>query len=93
MSSKKQILFPKHKKIICMRSLDKEELGLIIDDTSGTLDFELALNIIEYFRFRNEETESIISRGSKAIGRWEKTLEQIGIARTEIDLLRSALRF
>ena len=74
-------------------SIDKEELALNIDDTSGALDFELALNIIEYFRLSNEEAESIISRVRKAIGSWEKTAKQIGIARVEIDLMRSAFRF
>lgn len=74
-------------------SIDKEELALNIDDTSGALDFELALNIIEYFRLSNEEAESIISRVRKAIGRWEMTAKQIGIARAEIEMMRSAFRF
>jgi len=74
-------------------SIDKEELALNIDDTNGTLDFELALNIIEYFRLSNEEAESIISRVRKAIVSWEKISKQIGIARVEIDLMRSAFRF
>jgi len=74
-------------------SIDKEELALNIDDTSGSLDFELAFNIIEYFRLSNDEAESIISRIRNAIGSWEKTAKQIGIARAEIEMMRSAFRF
>jgi len=74
-------------------SIDKEELALNIDDTSGALDFELALNIIEYFRLSNEKAESIISRIRKAIGSWEKTAKQIGIPRAEVEMMRSAFRF
>lgn len=74
-------------------SIDKEELALNIDDTSGLLDFELALSVREYFRLNNEEAKSILSRVMKAIGNWEKLAKQIGIPRAEIDLMRSAFRF
>ena len=74
-------------------SIDKEELALNIDDTSGLLDFELALSVREYFRLSNEEAKSILSRVMKAIGNWEKLAKQIGIPRAEIDLMRSAFRF
>jgi serine/threonine-protein kinase HipA len=73
-------------------SIDKEELALNIDDTSGILDFELALSVREYFRVSNEEAESILSRVRKAVGNWEKLAKQIGIPRAEIDLMRSAFR-
>ena len=73
-------------------SIDKEELALNIDDTSGLLDFELALSVREYFRLSNEEAKSILSRVMKAIGNWEKLAKQIGIPRAEIDLMRSAFR-
>jgi serine/threonine-protein kinase HipA len=74
-------------------SIDKEELALNIDDTSGMLDFELALSVIEYFRLSNEEAESILSRVRKAICNWEKLAKQIGIPRAEIEMMRSAFRF
>ena len=74
-------------------SIDKEELALNIDDTSGFLDFELALSVIEYFRLSNQEAESILSRVRKAIGNWEKLAKQIGIPRAEIEMMRSAFKF
>jgi serine/threonine-protein kinase HipA len=73
-------------------SIDKEDLALNIDDSSGILDFELALSVSEFFRLSNEEAESILTRVRKAIGNWEKIAKQIGIPRAEIDLMRSAFR-
>jgi transcriptional regulator with XRE-family HTH domain len=67
-------------------------LLLKIDFNSGTLDFEHALSVMEYFRLSNEEAESIISRVRKAIGNWEKLAKQIGITRAEIEIMRSAFR-
>ncbi|MCU0370118.1 MAG: HipA domain-containing protein [Bacteroidales bacterium] len=74
-------------------STDKEELALNIDDTSGLLDFELALSVSEFFRLSNEEAVSILSRVRKAIGNWEKLAKQLGIPRVQIDMMRSAFRF
>jgi serine/threonine-protein kinase HipA len=74
-------------------SIDKEELALNIDDTSGILDFELALSVSEFFRLSNEEAASNLSRVRKAIGNWEKLAKQLGIPRAQIDMMRSAFRF
>jgi serine/threonine-protein kinase HipA len=73
-------------------SIDKEELSLNIDDTSGSLDFELALSVSEYFRLSKPEAESILSQVRQAIGKWEKLAKQIGIPRAEIEIMRSAFR-
>ncbi len=74
-------------------SIDKDELALNINDTSGSLDFELAMSVCEYFRLDPEEARSIIYQVSNAVGAWQKTAKQIGIPRSEIELMEPAFRF
>jgi serine/threonine-protein kinase HipA len=74
-------------------SIDKDELALNIDDNSGMLDFELAYSVMEYFRLNKEEAQSILSKVNAAVTNWENTAKQIGIARTEIELMRTAFRY
>ncbi len=74
-------------------SVDKEELALNIDDQSGALDFDLALSVCEYFRLNSDEARSILSQVKKAVSDWQKTAKQIGIPRSEIELMQSAFRY
>ncbi len=74
-------------------SIDKEELALNIDDSSGALDFDLALSVAEYFRLTSKEAQSILSKVLEVVRKWEKTAKQIGISRTEIEIMHSAFRF
>ena len=71
-------------------SIDKEELALNIDETSGALDFDLAMSVRKYFRLDPKEASSILSSVSKAIGTWQKTAKQIGISNSEIELMSPA---
>ncbi len=73
-------------------SIDQEELALNIDDNSGTLDFDLAMSVREYFRLNHTEAKSIISQVKKAMNDWEKTAKQIGISSGEIELMHTAFR-
>ena len=74
-------------------SVDKDELALNIDETSGALDFDLALSVSEYFRLTQTEARSILSQVKKVVGDWEKTAKSIGISRGEIELMHSAFRY
>jgi len=74
-------------------SVDKDELALNIDETSGALDFDLALSVSEYFRLTQTEARSILSQVKKVVGDWEKTAKSIGISRGEIGLMQSAFRY
>ena len=74
-------------------SVDKDELALNIDDTSGALDFDLALSVSEYFRLKYAEAGSILSQIKKVIRDWEKTAKSIGISRGEIELMHSSFRY
>jgi len=73
-------------------SIDKEELALNIDDNSGALDFDLAMNVAEYFRLNPKEARSILSRLLNTVSNWKKTAKQIGISRSEIEIMHSAFR-
>jgi serine/threonine-protein kinase HipA len=74
-------------------SIDQEELALNIDGESGSLDFDLAMSVIEYFRLHDKEARSILAQVLTAVGYWEKTARQIGISRAETELMHSAFRF
>lgn len=74
-------------------SVDKDELALNIDETSGDLDFDLALSVGEHFRLTQTEARSILSQVKKAVGIWEKTAKSIGIPRGEIERMYSAFRY
>ncbi|MDD3859485.1 MAG: HipA domain-containing protein [Bacteroidales bacterium] len=74
-------------------SIDKEELALNIDDSSGELDFGLAIDVAEYFRLKKHDAFSIMSEVRNTISNWEKLAKTIKISRVEIDLMRPAFRF
>ncbi len=73
-------------------SVDKSELALNIDDTSGLLDFDLAMSILEYFRLTADEGQSILSRVRKVVSGWEYLAKQIGISRSEIEMNASGIQ-
>ncbi len=74
-------------------SIDKEELSLTIDETSGVLDFAIAIRVSEYFRLNKNEAEAILSTVRKSVSQWEKIAGQTGISRNEIETMRSAFRY
>jgi serine/threonine-protein kinase HipA len=74
-------------------SIDKEELSLTIDETSGVLDFAIAIRVSEYFRLNKNEAEAILSTVRKSVSQWEKIAGQTGISRNEIEIMRSAFRY
>lgn len=74
-------------------SIDKEALALNIDESSGALDFELAMSVIDYFRLSHNEAIAIMNQIKHAVSPWEKTAKSIGISPTEIELMRQAFRF
>ncbi len=71
-------------------SIDKDGLSLNIDTDNNALDFELAKGVGIYFRLNETEMNSIISEITKAVSNWKNTASQIGISRTEQELMGSA---
>jgi len=73
-------------------SIDKEELALNIDERSGALDFDLALTVAEYFRLTSIEAQTSLSKVLQVVRSWEKTAKQLGISRSEIEMMQPAFR-
>ena len=74
-------------------SIDKDELALNIDEASGILDFDLALSVREYFRLSSSEAKSILTEVKQAVSNWDRIAKQLGIYRSEIELMQSAFRY
>ena len=74
-------------------SVDKEELSLAIDGNSGLLNFELAMEVTEYFRLNTNEAETILKEVKNAVRRWEQVAKNTGIAKSEIENMRTAFRY
>ena len=74
-------------------SFDKDGLSLNIDTDNNALDFELAKSVGIYFRLNETEMNSIISEITKAVSNWKNTASQIGISRTEQELMGSAFLY
>jgi serine/threonine-protein kinase HipA len=73
-------------------SIDKDELALNIDERSGALDFDLALTVAEYFRLTSIEAQTSLSKVLQVVRNWEKTAKQLGISRSEIEMMQPAFR-
>ncbi|MCX6225561.1 MAG: type II toxin-antitoxin system HipA family toxin, partial [Bacteroidia bacterium] len=70
-----------------------DDLSLTIDETSGVLDFDLAMNVATYFRLNKKEAGTILSAVKKTVSNWVKVARQTGISRNEIEMMRSAFRY
>lgn len=74
-------------------SIDKDGLSLNIDTDNNALDFELAKSVGIYFRLNETKMNSIISEITKAVSNWKNTASQIGISRTEQELMGNAFLY
>lgn len=74
-------------------SIDKDGLSLNIDAEDNSLDFELAKSVGEYFYFFNEiEMDNIIQNTLEIVSSWRDLASEIGISRSEQELMSSAFR-
>lgn len=71
-------------------SIDKEGLALSIDMDDNSLDLDLAKSVGEYFRLDEEEMDQIIKEVINAVKDWKTLAQQIGIPRSEQELMSSA---
>ena len=65
-------------------------LTLNISETDNSLNFDLALSVIEYFRVKEKKAKSIIADIKKAISRWKTIAAKFKISRTELALMEQA---
>jgi serine/threonine-protein kinase HipA len=65
-------------------------LTLNISESDNALDFELALSAAPYFRVQKKKAEEILETVRKARGQWHKLAKELGIPRSEQELMESA---
>ena len=71
-------------------SIDKDGLALNIDTDNNDLDFELAKNVGEYFRLNKQQMETIIQEVLMVTSNWRTIAKEIGIPRSERELMEKA---
>jgi len=73
-------------------SIDKDGLSLNIDMDNNAMDFELAGAVGEYFRLTPREMNEIIEKVSSLVAQWRRIAKEVGIPRSEQELMSSAFR-
>lgn len=74
-------------------STDKDGLALNIDMDNNALDFELAISVGQYFQLTLPEMKVILEQVKSVVGNWRKVATQIGIAKSEQNLMEAAFRW
>jgi serine/threonine-protein kinase HipA len=74
-------------------STDKEGLSLNIDEQDNSLDFELAESVGEYFNLTQSQMQTIIKEVKTAVKDWQKEATNIGISRSEQEMMQHAFRY
>ena len=73
-------------------SVDKNGLSLNIDIDDNALDFDLAMNVGEYFQLTSLEMKAIIEEVSFVVKSWREVASNIKISRQEQDRMEAAFR-
>jgi serine/threonine-protein kinase HipA len=73
-------------------SIDKDGLAINISMDDNALDYELAKSVGKYFQLNDEEMNAIISKVKKSVSKWEVISNEIGISRTEQQLMKAAFK-
>lgn len=74
-------------------SIDKSGLSLNIDTDDNALDFELAKSVGEFFQLTDSEMETIITEVKKAVSSWKVIAQDIGIPKSEQEIMASAFKY
>ncbi|WP_026753007.1 type II toxin-antitoxin system HipA family toxin [Sediminibacter sp. Hel_I_10] len=74
-------------------SIEKDGLSLNIDMDDNALSFDLAKSVGMYFRLSESEMENILSEVLMVVKNWKHIAEEIGIKRSEIELMTGAFRW
>lgn len=73
-------------------SVEKYGLSLNIDMDNNALDFDLAQSVGEYFKLNSSQMETIISEVLQSVRQWKTMADEIGISRTEQELMQGAFK-
>lgn len=74
-------------------STDKDGLALNIDMDDNALNFDLALSVGQYFQLNLPEMKAILEQVKSVVSNWRKVATQIGIAKSEQNLMEAAFRW
>lgn len=74
-------------------SIDKNGLALNIDTDNNSLDFELAKDVGVFFQLTSAGMDSIISDVRKIVSNWKAIAKDIGISKSEQEVMASAFRY
>ena len=65
-------------------------LHLNIDESNNQLDFELAMDVIDYFRIKPNKAKIIMKAVQNSVRQWDTLAQKIGITREEQERMRDA---
>lgn len=74
-------------------SVDKDGLALNIDADNNVLDFDLAKSVGEYFQLTENRMGEIINTVKTVISKWKRVANEIGIPRSEQQIMEQAFRY
>ena len=74
-------------------STEKNGLALNIDMDNNALDLELAKSVGIFFRLTEKEMDIIIKEVLASVNNWRKIASQLGISRSEQEMMQGAFRF
>lgn len=64
-----------------------DALHLSIDEANASLDYSLAMDVIEFFQLKTKDAESIKQQVITAVSSWSKIAEEVGISRGQRELM------
>jgi serine/threonine-protein kinase HipA len=67
-------------------------LSLNISDNDNSLEYDLALEVAEYFRMEKEKAEKIISDIKGKVSEWKVVADKYGISKAEQNMMEKAFR-
>jgi serine/threonine-protein kinase HipA len=73
-------------------SIDKDGLAINIDTVSNDLNFDLAISVGQYFQLDQSQMDFILNEVKGVVNSWKGIAQQIGISRSELQLMESAFR-
>lgn len=74
-------------------SIDKNGLAMNIDMDDNSLDVELAKSVGGFFQLEDEQMDEIIDEVTEVVSSWKKVASEIGISRSEQELMGAAFRY
>lgn len=67
-------------------------LHLNISGDDNSLDFELALSVIDFFQLEQTDAEAILGEVRESVAGWQELARELGISRSEQTIMAPAFR-